>query len=317
MKSIIYCVACILLVVCGIEGQVSKERRPPIIDMHLHGYPADFDLSTSANPITGKVPPYKNGAGHMKATIDEMRRLNIVRGFVSVGEGPSELALDWHKAAPDIIMPSYGLFLGTSQLPDIRDFEKAFAEKRFSLLGEVGAQYAGLSLSDPKLEPYLAIAEKYDIPIGVHTGLSFPGTPYDPCCPKFRTALGNPQTIEEALVRHPKLRVYLMHGGAPFMQETIAIMSLYPQVYADIAVIDWIAPRELFHEYLRTMVKHGFAKRLMFGSDQMRWAEAMEFAIANVESADFLTEEQKRDIFCNNAARFMKWEGTQNPCEER
>jgi uncharacterized protein len=183
------------------------------------------------------------------------------------------------------------------------------------VLGEVGAQYAGLSLSDPKLEPYLAIAEKYDIPVGIHTGLSFPGTYITiRAVRNFARILGNPQTIEDALVRHPKLRIYLMHGGPPFMQETIAIMSIYPQVYADIAVIDWIGPRELFHDYLRTMIRHGFAKRLMFGSDQMHWAEAIEMAIEGVESADFLSEEQKRDIFCNNAARFMKWEGKDDPC---
>ena len=62
------------------------------------------------------------------------------------------------------------------------------------------------------------------------------------------------------------------------------------------------------------MIKHGFGKRLMFGSDQMRWAEAIEMAIEGVESADFLSQEQKRDIFCNNAARFMKWEGKDDPC---
>jgi uncharacterized protein len=315
MRSPVFSFILVLLVVPYFYGQGTTDKRQPIIDMHLHGYPSNFDLSKSVNPVTGKLPPYKSGAEHMKATIAEMKRLNIVKGFVSVGEGPPEVEMAiWESQAPGRIVPSYGLFLGTSELPDLGEFEKAFAEKRFLVLGEVGAQYAGLSLSDPKLEPYLAIAEKYDIPVGIHTGLSFPGVPYDPCCPKFRTHLGNPQTIEEALVRHPKLRIYLMHGGVPFMQETIAIMSLYPQVYADIAVIDWIGPRELFHDYLRTMIKHGFGKRLMFGSDQMHWAEAIEMAIEGVESADFLSEEQKRDIFCNNAARFLKWEGKDDPC---
>jgi predicted TIM-barrel fold metal-dependent hydrolase len=44
----------------------------------------------------------------------------------------------------------------------------------------------------------------------------------------------------------------------------------------------------------------------MFGSDQMVWPGAIEIAIANVESANFLTPEQKRDIFYNNAARFLR-----------
>jgi len=44
----------------------------------------------------------------------------------------------------------------------------------------------------------------------------------------------------------------------------------------------------------------------MFGSDQMIWPETIELAIDAINSADFLTEEQKRDIFYNNAARFLR-----------
>ena len=44
----------------------------------------------------------------------------------------------------------------------------------------------------------------------------------------------------------------------------------------------------------------------MFGSDQMIWPDAVGMAIEGVESADFLTKEQKRDIFYNNAVRFLR-----------
>jgi uncharacterized protein len=46
--------------------------------------------------------------------------------------------------------------------------------------------------------------------------------------------------------------------------------------------------------------------RGMFGSDQMNWPGAIEVAIDSVESADFLTAEQKRDILYENAARFLR-----------
>ena len=108
------------------------------------------------------------------------------------------------------------------------------------------------------------------------------------------------------LVRHPKLRVYLMHAGYPYLQETKAIMHLYPQVYADLGAISWLRPREEFHEYLRALVRAGFGKRLMFGSDQMVWPEGIGRAIEGVESASFLTPEQNRDIFYNNAVRFLR-----------
>ena len=44
----------------------------------------------------------------------------------------------------------------------------------------------------------------------------------------------------------------------------------------------------------------------MFGSDQMVWPEVIERAIEGVESATFLTPEQKGDIFYNNAAEFFR-----------
>jgi predicted TIM-barrel fold metal-dependent hydrolase len=47
-------------------------------------------------------------------------------------------------------------------------------------------------------------------------------------------------------------------------------------------------------------------KRLMWGSDQMNWPGTIELAIAAIEEAPFLTEAQRRDIFYNNAVRFLR-----------
>jgi len=38
----------------------------------------------------------------------------------------------------------------------------------------------------------------------------------------------------------------------------------------------------------------------------MIWPETIRLAIETTESTDFLTDEQKRDIFYNNAARFLR-----------
>jgi hypothetical protein len=57
---------------------------------------------------------------------------------------------------------------------------------------------------------------------------------------------------------------------------------------------------------LRRLVEAGFGKRIMFGSDQMNWPEALPRAIEAIETADFLGQEQKRDILYNNAVRFLR-----------
>jgi predicted TIM-barrel fold metal-dependent hydrolase len=73
-------------------------------------------------------------------------------------------------------------------------------------------------------------------------------------------------------------------------------------------VIDWTKPRKEFDRYLRGLVGAGYGKRIMFGSDQMVWPEAIEMAVAAVQSADYLTAEQRGDIFYHNAARFLRLE---------
>ena len=64
-------------------------------------------------------------------------------------------------------------------------------------------------------------------------------------------------------------------------------------------------------------LRAGFAKRLMFGSDQMVWPEAIGAAIRGIDSAEFLSPEQKRDIFYNNAARFLRLERKQTGSKGR
>jgi len=55
-------------------------------------------------------------------------------------------------------------------------------------------------------------------------------------------------------------------------------------------------------------MRAGFGKRLMFGSDQMYWPEGIGLAIEGIESAQFLTSSEMRDIFYNNAVRFFRLE---------
>lgn len=73
----------------------------------------------------------------------------------------------------------------------------------------------------------------------------------------------------------------------------------------DVGFIDFALPAAEFHLYLRRLVQAGFGERIMFGSDQVVWPQAIERAIQAVESAPFLSPKQKRDIFYNNAARFF------------
>ena len=266
----------------------AQEERLPIIDMHLHAYQAEFIGKQPANPVTGQPSMSATDEALRNESLARLGRYNIVR---AVTGGPLEVVEQWKTAAPERVFASV-VFPFPGGLPDLATLRTAYKSGRLEGMGELTLQYEGLTLSSSEIEKYLALAEEFDVPVGVHTGTGPSGITYHaPCCPKFRASLGNPLLLEEALVRHPKLRVYIMHAGFPFVEDTIALMHAHPQVYADLAGIDWIIPRAEFHDYLRRLLQHGdtckLAKRLMFGSDQVVWPEAIGMAIAGIESADF------------------------------
>ena len=93
--------------------------------------------------------------------------------------------------------------------------------------------------------------------------------------------------------------------GYPYLEETKTILAVYPQVNVDVAAVDWLIPKAEFYNYLHALINAGFEKRIMYGSDEMIWSDALGLSIKNIEDAPFLSETQKQDIFYNNAARFF------------
>ena len=301
MKKNILSLILVLIFASAAPAQKNELNRAPIIDVHMHVYAKDERWTHRVpNPVTGQPMTATNEQAHMQATLAEMKRYNVVKAVVS---NDYQTVMRWKAASPDHIIPSYGF--NDPSLPDLQFLRREHAAGRLMALGEIGAQYEGIAPNDPKLEPYYALAEELDVPLGIHIGLSKPGIAYDDS-PKYRAALSNPLVLEEVLIRHPKLRLYVMHAGWPMSDQMVGLMWAHPQVYVDVAVIDWAIPRKEFHAYLRRLVEAGFEKRIMFGSDQMVWPEAIGMAVEGIESAAFLTNNQKRDILYNNAVKFFR-----------
>jgi predicted TIM-barrel fold metal-dependent hydrolase len=97
-----------------------------------------------------------------------------------------------------------------------------------------------------------------------------------------------------------------MHYASPLVDEMIALLFSHPQIYVDIACNNWAFPREHFYGQLKRLIDAGFEERIMWGSDQMIWPKVIATAIKTIEDAPFLSEKQKRDIFYNNAAHFLR-----------
>lgn len=280
------------------------QERPPIIDMHLHADLPPHDVPPGApglcrpEPCEGTGRATASDAETLRKSLEAMDRYNIVKAFLS-GVDPG-VVQQWVAAAPDRFIAAP--FILQPGKPDLGTLRRAYAAGRFSGMGEIATQLTGLAPNDPALEPYFALAEELDLPVLVHTlGIG-------PYVPGFRSALGSPLLLEEVLVRHPKLRLFVENSGYPYRDEMIAMMTQYPQLHGDVSTISWVIPRAAFYDYLQALVRAGLGKRLMFGSDQMRWPEKIGDGIEAIEGAPFLTEEQKRDILYYNAVRFLRLE---------
>jgi predicted TIM-barrel fold metal-dependent hydrolase len=311
----------------------SQPRSLPVIDMHLHALKVK---ENNASPVCIGAPfrdlgindPRNDFAEVFKAALltnkwadhfiaspttnDSLRSLTIAalkkNNVFAVTSGDIETVRLWKKEAGERIIPAiYWDF--NSAVKDgltIDSLEKIFKSGEFKVFGEITIQYEGFAASDSAFDPYLALAERLDIPVGIHIGCGPPGAPYIGST-GYRARLHSPFVLEEALLRHPKLRVYAMHAGWPMLDDMLATLYTHPQLYVDVGAISFMIPKKEFYFYLERLVNAGFGKRIMFGSDNMIWPGAIEVAIQTINNAKFLTWDQKRDILFNNAARFLRF----------
>lgn len=281
-----------------IAGQ--SPSAPPVIDVHVH--------STNTSP---------------EQALARMKALNI--RFLVVSSLTADLAA-WASAVradqylPGLVAPCDGgrapitgrpCYSAPTELPDLAWLRTEIQAGRIKALAEMSPQYLGMAPNDPQLEPYWSLAEELGVPVGLHLGTAPPGIAYETGpvpvpfrAPRYRAAAGDPLLLEEVLLRHPRLRIYVMHAGWPRLDSMLALMFSHPQVYVDTATIEAsTTTRRGYYRYLTGLVDAGFGKRIMFGSD---FPNLVAPGIEAVMAADGLTAEQKADILCANAARFLR-----------
>ena len=295
--------------------QARAPQRLPIIDMHMHAKgAADFGpppvrlcLPVTVHGVTDPQCPEPilspaTDEAMIKQTVAILERRNIIG--VSSGYTLKTIR-PFQEAAPGRLIPAYQLKLGREDTLSPDALRRHLEAGDFRVLGEIENQYVGIAPGDKRMNPYWALAEKLEIPVAIHMGEGYPGAPYRDD-PLYRAQLGNPFLLEDVLVRYPRLRICVMHYGSPLVDEMIAVLYTHPQVYIETGGIQWTYPREYFYGQFKKFIDAGFGKRVMFGSDQMVWPGLIEPSIEIIEEAPFLSEEQKRDIFYNNAARFLR-----------
>ncbi len=288
----------ILAVLTGSSAD-AQQARLPIIDMHFHGALV-FD-EQEVQPITPWLEAF-DPLGIKKAVPTSY---------------PHQLQV-WAPKDPERLIPSLWFpcvtqfvrhcFPGDAILPDIQWLRGEIESGRIAMIGEVGTQLIGILPNDPALEPYFSLAEEFDIPFALHMG---PGPAWavgedsiHEAFPNFQIRAGDPLELEDVLRRHPHLRLYIMHAAWPMLDKLLTILWHSPNVYVGLGHLQIAIPRAEYYSYLRRIVEAGYADRIMYGSDV--GLDDFGSGIDALLDADFLSEEQKRNILYNNAARFLR-----------
>lgn len=269
----------------------------PVVDMHLHVYTAESFWGPLPNIATGVLGP-ANVEDHLNQTLRELEMNHVPLAMASA-------PLAWQNPDPERLWHS--LDVQDPDEIDLAALTEAVESGRIKAIGEIGAQYQGISPADARWTPIYELAETHGLPVGIHTGggpsgIVFRGRP------KFRYEYGNPFLLQDVLLAHPRLKVYMMHAGLDlYAREALAMMHMYPKLYVDIGVATWVQPfmKVALQDFLEQAIFRDYGDRILFGSDQMVWPSAISMAAEAVQTADYLTEQQKQAIFFDNAAAFL------------
>jgi hypothetical protein len=257
-----------------------------IFDVHLHG-----SKDASAQLLTLQK------AGVYKAALSTS--WDLQNNYRNISKTPLLYGLMFpcpNGKVPYSLQLCYGK---GEEWPLLSWVEQQIKEGKIDFMGEVLSQYYGISSSDSLLFAYYSLAQKYNLPVGIHTGGAGP----DHGSPNFKIELGSPLLMENMLRSFPKLKVWIMHSGDQYYKETINIMQANKRVYADISVISNpdIVSVEKFSTIMQAFIEAGLEDRLMFGSDN----GAIDKVIQAVEGLSFLTDKQKKKLYYQNAERFF------------
>jgi hypothetical protein len=277
----------------------------PLIDVHRHaGWPdSDGDAvqrgqleELEANGVKVAVVAVTN-----KADVERWQREVIIVGT-------------WIVCPRNQAEPRYHCFPDNEGWADPIWLEEELAAGRIQAIHELTPSYSGISPANPRLEQFWALADAYDIPVGVHTQRGPPPGARNSirsnpdCCPNYDPEMGNPALLRPILTRYPDLRIWLQHIGAgrgdhqAFWPETLALLNDYPNVYVDLSITNGAMPIEEYGATLRRLIDAGFGDRIMFGSDNLPIGPILQ----RLEGFAWLDEDQKQAILHGNATRFFR-----------
>jgi len=235
------------------------------------------------------------------ATLAQMDQLNVRHAILS---GPNNVTAEWCRREPDRFIASWIPSANPSNPDDeAARFTEAIEGQGFRGLGELLMQDAGLAVNDERFFPLYRICQQRHLPVIFHTG--FNGPEFYREAPSFRTRLGDPLLLEDVAVAFPDLVIIMDHLSFPFTEQATYILFAHPNVYADVAAVNWCLGRAGFHRLLRQVVETVGPDKILYGTDQMAMPQMIAVGVSAIQEASFLSEEDKRKILGDNARRLL------------
>ena len=277
-------------------------KNQPIIDMHFH-ITKGFEDNEVYNNRKVDIDIAK-----LDWVVEDFDKNNVV---LTLGGGTLKYANMYAKA--DSLFWAGLVFPCIKTVKQDEPCEKEFFNEselseiyktgNLRSLGESMFNYYGIPPTDKRLEPYWKIAEKLNIPIGIHADTEPPPERMNKNeRPNYNPAFANPELLKPILEKYPNLKLYLMHYGGGYSDQSLDLMKMYPQIYCEISAVSMFAPKERWEPMVKKLFDEGLGNRLMFASDYFGTVRKNIEIIYNIE---WLTDKQKRDIYYNNAARFL------------
>lgn len=280
---ILLIISAVLLVLASCQRQKVSQK---IVDVHIHGTEAP-SLQMQALQEAGVYKVAISSSWDLQNSYRNIANTDVLYGLMF----PCP-----NGKVPYSLQPCYNM---GEEWPSVNWVEQRIKEGKIDYLGEVLNQYYGISPSDSLLFPYYELAEKYNLPVGIHTGGAGPNHG----SPNFKMEMGNPLLLQPMLSRFPGLKIWIMHSGDQFYKEAIRIMQKNKKVYTDISVISnpAIVPVDTFAIIMKDFIDAGLEDRLLFGTDN---ADIRKIITA-IESIEFLSPRQKDKLYYQNAERFF------------
>jgi predicted TIM-barrel fold metal-dependent hydrolase len=301
------------------RGSLTQEKEPmsPIIDTHIHAV-------TSALPGLKPKPPEieKLYQDRPEAMADRLKaemvagRVEMAFGMGSLGgtiEDPLGIArtLDLCSLVPGL----RAIGIADPRRTDaawLKAVEAQIVGNRSKIVAfKAYLGYLHFGPEAPGYIPYYKLAEKYDLPVIVHTGDNWSTT--------AKVKYAHPLRMDEVAVDFPEVRFVLAHFGNPWLTDAAEVIFKNPNVWADLsglfvggdeeiqailgeAKIPDSAPGLLITDLKKAIGYVGDPRKFLYGSD---WPLAPMGSYRRLIES-LIPAQHHQDVFMNNARNVFR-----------